>query len=118
LRSQPPSSVGGARLTQVRDYQRHEVRSLPNNQKVGLLEQPHGDLLIFDGVVDLPQARTGVRIAARPSGTEPKIKFYLFAHPADGSRDELSLPELKKQREQILMGVHDALSKWIDQSVA
>ena len=118
LRLSPPAAIGGARLTQVRDYQKHEVRSLPDNRQIAALEQPIGDLLIFDGVVDLPQATTGVRIAARPSGTEPKIKFYLFAHPAEGCRDELPLPELKKRREQILVSVQDALSKWIDATVA
>ena len=37
------------------------------------LLQPSGDLLIFQS------ERPGTRFAVRPSGTEPKIKFYLFA---------------------------------------
>ncbi len=118
LRSAPPIELNGARLTEVRDYQQHEVRSLPANRVISRLEQPTGDLLIFDGVVDIPGARTGVRIAARPSGTEPKIKFYVFAHPADGSRDELPLPALKQRREEILKSVQSALSNWIDATIA
>lgn len=118
LRSSPPTTIGPARLTRVEDYKQHEIRSLPDNRETGRIEQPTGDLLIFDGVVDLPGAITGVRFAARPSGTEPKIKFYLFAHPADGRRDQLPLPELKKAREEILMSVQNALLHWIDATVA
>ncbi len=118
LRSSPPATIGPARMIRVEDYQQHEIRSLPDNRVVGHIEQPTGDVLIFDGVVDLPGATTGVRFAARPSGTEPKIKFYLFAHPADGCRDQLPLTELKKAREEILMSVQNALSKWIDSTVA
>jgi phosphoglucomutase/phosphomannomutase len=118
LRSSPPTMVGPARLTRVEDYKQHEIRSLPDNRVIGRLEEPTGDLLIFDGVVERQGATTGVRFAARPSGTEPKIKFYMFAHPAEGSRDQLPLPELKKTREEILMSVQNALSQWIDATVA
>lgn len=118
LRSSPPTKLGPARLTRVEDYKQHEVRSLPDNRVVSRIEQPTGDVLIFDGVVDLPGATTGVRFAARPSGTEPKIKFYLFAHPAEGSRDQLPLPELKNAREEVLMSVQNALSQWIDATAA
>ena len=118
LRSSPPTTIGPARLTRVEDYKQQEVRSLPDNRVVGPLGGPAGDLLIFDGVVERPGATTEVRFAARPSGTEPKIKFYMFAHPADGSHDQLPLPELKKAREEVLMSVQNALSKWIDSTVA
>jgi phosphomannomutase len=37
----------------------------------------------------------GVRFAARPSGTEPKIKFYLFARTE--VRSPAHLPEAKAQ---------------------
>jgi phosphoglucomutase/phosphomannomutase len=36
------------------------------------LSGPRGDLVIFD------LAETGNYVAARPSGTEPKVKFYMF----------------------------------------
>jgi len=48
------------------------------------LPQPDGDLLIFH--TDQP----GTRFAARPSGTEPKIKFYLYARTAVPSPDHLA----------------------------
>lgn len=116
LRESPPMSIGPARLTQVRDFQRHEVRSLPDNRRISDLPQPDGDLLIFEGLVEVPGATTSVRIAARPSGTEPKIKFYLFAHPADGSRDEPPLDEVRQLRDEILSQVQHAFGQWLDAS--
>lgn len=118
LRTSPPVSIGPARLTQVRDYQQHEVRLLPENHRCADLPQPDGDLLIFDGLVEHLGTTTAVRIAARPSGTEPKIKFYLFAHPAVGSCDHIALDEIKPMRDAILSNMQQALSQWVDGQVS
>jgi len=68
LRSAPPAAIGGLAVERVRDY----------------LHRAHGpksDLLVFD-------LAGGHRAAVRPSGTEPKIKFYLFTYaPPDESQD-------------------------------
>ena len=54
------------------------------------LPEPSGDLLIFH--LDAP----GTRFAARPSGTEPKIKFYLFARTdTAGVTDRAGLAAIK-----------------------
>ena len=71
FRTAPPKSIAGLAVTKVRDYKTHEIRDLAHGTKTPL-PQPSGDLLIFQ------LAEEGVRFAARPSGTEPKIKFYLF----------------------------------------
>ncbi len=113
LRSAPPEMVGSAKLTQVRDYQTGELRRLPDNQTLGRIAQPIGDLLIFDGAIEHPRVPTGIRIAARPSGTEPKIKFYLFAHPLAGRRDEFPVSETRKHREEMLATVREAVSNWM-----
>jgi phosphoglucomutase/phosphomannomutase len=73
LRTSPPRTIAGLALTEVFDYKTHEVRDLAGSKTPAPLPQPSGDLLIFHTAVP------GVRFAARPSGTEPKIKFYLFA---------------------------------------
>jgi phosphomannomutase len=73
FRTDPPRSIAGLDLTEVLDYQAHEIRDLAHPGKTRPLPEPSGDLLMFH--TSLP----GVRFAARPSGTEPKIKFYLFA---------------------------------------
>ena len=51
------------------------VRNLPDNLPIADLPSPSGDLIIF--VADTGPVR--ITLAARPSGTEPKIKFYGFA---------------------------------------
>jgi phosphoglucomutase/phosphomannomutase len=84
LRGHPPRQVGGLTLAHVHDYQKHEVRRLDRQEKPQALERPRGDLLIFH----TDRASTG--FAARPSGTEPKIKFYLFARTPVSSPDRLS----------------------------
>jgi len=76
FRQQPPEKLGDIRLTRVLDYQRHEIRAVPSNARIADLPQPSGDLMIAEGEINECQ----VRFALRPSGTEPKIKFYLFVH--------------------------------------
>ncbi len=74
FRREPPSEVGDLKLKRVRDYLTQEVRQLPDNTRVEGITYPKGDLLIAEG--ESPDCE--VTIALRPSGTEPKIKFYLF----------------------------------------
>jgi phosphoglucomutase len=67
----PPSVVDGAAVIRVRDFAREE-----------LFDQ-EGDLLPKEKMlfVDLEDGRS---FAVRPSGTEPKIKFYLFGRRLPG----------------------------------
>ena len=73
FRADPPKTIAGIAVTEVYDYQTHEIRDLAGGKPARPLPQPSGDLLLFH------TALPGMRFAARPSGTEPKIKFYLFA---------------------------------------
>ena len=78
-RETPPLTIAGLKLTDVYDYGSHEIRRVDGTVPPQTLLGPSGDLLIFH------TEDPGVRFAARPSGTEPKIKFYLFARtPVDG----------------------------------
>jgi phosphoglucomutase len=81
LRSRPPASLAGMKVRQVRDYgcgliTRTGGESAP-------LEGPRSDLVIFD--LDPP----GNRVAVRPSGTEPKLKIYLFAYRSPNESTDL-----------------------------
>ena len=106
LRSRPPASIGGLAVRRIRDLASltFTVPGRPASPFPGTA----GDVVIFDldglpGLVpasaaDLAAGRfepLSNAVAARPSGTEPKIKFYLFAvaQPCDGS----ALPEAKRQ---------------------
>lgn len=79
FRSGPPASLAGERVVQIRDYERKTLTacaagSASAGRAVSAqpLEGPKGDLVILD------LAATGNYVACRPSGTEPKIKFYMF----------------------------------------
>lgn len=105
LRSGPPSQLGPVVFDAAQDYLLHEVRSLPSNSVAAPLPQPSGDLLIFTGqAVDCK-----VTLAGRPSGTEPKIKFYLFANT---SRD-LPLHKAKPLARGCLAQLEAALKQWL-----
>ena len=70
LRAAPPAALAGMRVVRVRDYLAQQMTTAGQHAP---LDGPRGDLVVFDLEQD------GHRAAVRPSGTEPKIKFYLFA---------------------------------------
>jgi phosphomannomutase len=68
LRGSPPRRIGEDEVVAVSDYEartRTEVRT----RGVGPLSLPKSNVLTFD-------LASGSRVIARPSGTEPKVKFY------------------------------------------
>lgn len=70
-RSNPPQKLGGSEVVKMYDYQ----KGTEQNQETGTeisLSLPKANVLIFE-------MANGSRLALRPSGTEPKIKFYLSA---------------------------------------
>jgi len=67
LRSAPPRSIGGRAVVAMRDYL--AGRRTAADGKTTTLELPASDVLGFD-------LEGGSRVIARPSGTEPKIKYY------------------------------------------
>jgi phosphoglucomutase/phosphomannomutase len=80
LRASPPSSLAGMPVKQVRDYLNLTVAPVGGSMQP--LDAPQGDMVILD------LAEEGHFVAVRPSGTEPKAKFYLFTLvPADRLRD-------------------------------
>lgn len=75
LRDAPPAQFGAVRFTEAADYKTGRRISIPSGQNAGTIEKPRGDLLIYKS--DESQS-VRIQIAGRPSGTEPKIKFYFF----------------------------------------
>lgn len=77
FRENPPAEAGGDRVVQIRDYERQCVIRFDEDGKASEpqpLGGPKGDLVILD------LATEGNYVACRPSGTEPKIKFYMFTY--------------------------------------
>jgi phosphoglucomutase len=109
FRDRPPREMGGLTLSDVCDYQAHEIRPLSRTGSTSPLPQPTGDLLIFRA------ERPGCRFAARPSGTEPKIKFYLFARTDVDGPDHL--PAAKEETRRLLDGMSVDLERYIEEAL-
>lgn len=88
LRQKPPSSLAGVKVAAVRDYLHNTVTYA--GACTERLAGPTGDLVMLD-----LEAR-GNYVAVRPSGTEPKVKFYMFAYqpPEDIANLEATKSEL------------------------
>lgn len=68
LRNDPPKSLGGSDVTHLLDFQNLVKKNLLTG-KEEILNFPKSNVLQF-------MTQDGDKISARPSGTEPKIKFY------------------------------------------
>lgn len=111
FRESPPTELAGVAMDQVRDYGQHQQRSLPDNSFQQEIAEPSGDLLMFSGSTESGQ----FRFAARPSGTEPKIKFYFFAEAPVSDADQLAA--VREQTDQQMDRFADALLDWIDSTL-
>lgn len=69
LRENPLKELGGERVVMVEDYKNSTAKNLFTGE-IENLTIPKSDVLIY-------YTEEGSKIAARPSGTEPKIKFYV-----------------------------------------
>ncbi len=67
-RQNPPESFDGSKVIRLDDYQSSISKDLITGKETAI-EIPKSNVLIF-------YTEDGSKIAARPSGTEPKIKFY------------------------------------------
>lgn len=67
-RTTPPAELAGIPVVGLYDYEKQEAKDLSNGQ-VCTIDLPKSNVLQF-------VLADGSKISARPSGTEPKIKFY------------------------------------------
>jgi phosphoglucomutase len=81
FRETPPTEIAGEKVVEVRDYKTLEAKDLLNG-KVTAINLPKSDVLQFF-------TENGSKISIRPSGTEPKIKFYFsMKGKIEGNIDE------------------------------
>lgn len=67
-RSNPPRSINGSKMVMIKDYLSSKAIDLKNNTESNI-DLPKSNVLQFF-------LEDGSKISVRPSGTEPKIKFY------------------------------------------
>lgn len=68
FRSNPPKSIAGSHVTVIEDYQ-SSLRYTVNEHKETMIDLPKSNVLKYF-------LEDGTWVCLRPSGTEPKIKFY------------------------------------------
>lgn len=95
-RDDPPKEIAGSKVALLLDYSTLESRDLFTG-KTSKLDFPKSNVLQFI-------LENGDKISARPSGTEPKIKFYFSVNTAlNDTRDfDIKLDELKKRINDII----------------
>ncbi|MFN8437203.1 MAG: phospho-sugar mutase [Cytophagales bacterium] len=82
MRENPPKTVAGSEIIQMLDYE----NAIQKDIKTGIispLAYPKSDVLQF-------LTADGTKISARPSGTEPKIKFYFSVNEPLASKNEFN----------------------------
>jgi phosphoglucomutase/phosphomannomutase len=101
VRGTPPDRLGGLKVVGVRDYlnQTQKKGAELFSQAFEPLDAPVGDLVILD----LDPA--GNYAAVRPSGTEPKVKIYLFAYDPPGAIGDLESTKAAQAKRLEAIGV-------------
>lgn len=87
LRENPVTEIDGSKVTYLYDYQTSKKTNLLTNS-IETIDIPKSNVLIYETV-------DGTKVAARPSGTEPKIKFYFSVKDALCCIDEYKNVEAK-----------------------
>lgn len=102
FRTRPPSSIGAHAVVVSRDYQKRER---VEGGKATPLTQPASNVLSYE-------LEGGSRVTVRPSGTEPKIKYYLdLKEKLAPGEDVNAARERGQQRMQALGDALVALAK-------
>ncbi|MCX2742348.1 phospho-sugar mutase [Mangrovivirga sp. M17] len=95
MRMKAPDSLGGIKVTKVSDYLTQQATDLASGDTTSI-DLPKSNVLQFF-------LADGSKVSARPSGTEPKIKFYISVKKdlAEISEFDNSLDSLNQKAEKI-----------------
>ncbi|WP_420322930.1 phospho-sugar mutase [Flagellimonas sp.] len=69
FKENPVESVQGSKVVWIEDYNTSIAKNVQTGEEK-VMDLPKSNVLIYE-------TEDGTRIAARPSGTEPKVKFYI-----------------------------------------
>ncbi len=93
LRQNPPAEIGGCKVVEVVDRQTNTVHNVQTGT-ARAIQGATGNVLAFTFTEE-----GHTRVTARPSGTEPKIKYYVSASSAD--RADLAGKDLAQTRQNV-----------------
>ena len=80
LRNSKIDTLDGSKLVSIKDFQSSKEINQTNGE-INNLNFPKSNVLIFE-------SKDGTTVAARPSGTEPKIKFYFSVNTSLKSKED------------------------------
>ena len=81
FRENPPKEIAGSKVAIVKDFQEQTSLNMMDHQKSVMDDIPKSNVLIY-------YTEDGTKICVRPSGTEPKIKFYVSVKDQIASKEE------------------------------
>jgi phosphoglucomutase len=87
FRNHPPNQLAGSPLEWVKDYETLIEKNLLTGEERPIKQKSTANVLQFF-------TSDGTKVSVRPSGTEPKIKFYIEVKAQLRSRDEFDQVEL------------------------
>ncbi|QXP67314.1 phospho-sugar mutase [Polaribacter sp. AHE13PA] len=85
MRNNPLTEIDGEKVESLSDYDASTRKNLITGE-VTNIDLPKSNVLIY-------QTESGTRIAARPSGTEPKIKFYFSVNTSLDTKENATSVE-------------------------
>ncbi|UQB69744.1 phospho-sugar mutase [Epilithonimonas zeae] len=92
FRSNPPKEIAGSPVEEVKDFKEQTCFVVSKNEKKVMDDIPKSNVLIF-------YTQDGTKVCVRPSGTEPKIKFYVSVKDSISSKEDFvaKLPKLEEK---------------------
>ena len=88
LRSNPPKKIGNYNIKRIRDYDAQTILDCTTNE-ISKLDLPKSNVLYYELEGD-------GWVAVRPSGTEPKIKYYMGIRGKSLEDAQIKLEQLEK----------------------
>lgn len=90
FRENPPKIIAGSAVEEIKDFKEQTCFTVSKNQKLVMDGIPKSNVLIY-------YTQDGTKVCVRPSGTEPKIKFYVSVKDNINSQSDFveKLPKLE-----------------------
>lgn len=103
LRAETPEKLAGSRVVNIRDYLAETSKNMLTGEVEGT-GLPKSNVMYY-------KAENGCVVVARPSGTEPKIKFYILANGKNEEDAHKNTVDCTHTLEDMLGLAHDTLKK-------
>jgi phosphoglucomutase len=101
FRNAPPATIAGQKVIRILDYKISEEKN-NNTKETKKIDLPSSDVLQF-------YTADGSKISVRPSGTEPKIKFYISVNTK--LRSESDFESKNKQLDERIKAIEQEITK-------